>query len=60
MQDIKIYRIRDVCEKTGLKPSTIYKMVRENAFPKSIQLTARSTGWPSNLVGEWLDKKMGK
>lgn len=60
MQDIKIYRIREVCEITGLRPSTIYKLVRENSFPKSIQLTARSTGWPSNLVSEWLDKKMGK
>lgn len=59
MPQIKIYRIREVCEITGLKPSTIYKLVREKTFPKSIKLTSRSTGWPSNLVCDWLDKKVG-
>jgi prophage regulatory protein len=55
---IKIYRIKEVCEITGLKPSTIYKLIREKSFPKSVHLTARSTGWPSNLVEEWLASKM--
>lgn len=55
---IKIYRIKEVCEITGLKPSTIYKLIREKSFPKSIQLTSRSTGWPSNLVEEWVNSKL--
>lgn len=59
MSQVKIYRIREVCDITGLKPSTIYKLVREQSFPKSIRLTSRSTGWPSNLVGDWLEKKIG-
>lgn len=59
MHALKIHRIREVCERTGLKPSTIYKLVREKSFPKPIQLTARSTGWPSNLVDAWLNEKMG-
>lgn len=59
MHALKIHRIKDVCRITGLKPSTIYKLVRERSFPKPIQLTARSTGWPSNLVEAWLNEKMG-
>ena len=59
MQALKIYRIREVCEITGLRPSTIYKLVRENSFPKSIHLTARSTGWPSNLIHDWVNSKLG-
>jgi len=54
----KIYRIREVCEATGLKPSTIYKLVRAQAFPKSIHLTARSTGWPSDVVENWVAEKI--
>jgi prophage regulatory protein len=54
MQDRNILRIQEVCKRTGLKPSTIYKLVREKAFPKSIALTSRSTGWPSDLIEDWV------
>jgi len=58
MASIRIYRIKDVCGLTGLKPSTIYKLIRENAFPKGIHLTARSTGWPSSLVEDWISSRI--
>jgi prophage regulatory protein len=58
MTSIRIYRIKDVCGLTGLKPSTIYKLIRENSFPKSIHLTARSTGWPSTLVEDWISSRI--
>jgi prophage regulatory protein len=54
----RIYRIREVCGVTGLKPSTIYKLIRENAFPKAIHLTARSTGWPSDVVDGWVNSRI--
>lgn len=57
---IKIYRIKEVCEITGLKPSTIYKLIRQKSFPQSVHLTARSTGWPSNLVHDWVATKLGE
>lgn len=56
---MKIYRIKEVCEITGLKPSTIYKLIRANDFPKSISLTARSTGWPSTAIEDWIDSRIG-
>ena len=58
MASIQIYRIKDVCGLTGLKPSTIYKLIRENSFPKGIHLTARSTGWPSTLVEDWISSRI--
>jgi len=54
----RIYRIREVCGVTGLKPSTIYKLIRKNAFPKAIHLTARSTGWPSDVVDGWVNSRI--
>ena len=58
MASIRIYRIKYVCGLTGLKPSTIYKLIRENSFPKGIHLTARSTGWPSTLVEDWISSRI--
>jgi prophage regulatory protein len=58
MNTLRIYRIKEVCNITGLKESTIYKLVREKAFPPSISLTSRSTGWPSTLVEEWISSRI--
>ncbi len=58
MESRKIYRIREVCGVTGLKPSTIYKLVRSKAFPPSITLTARCTGWPSDAVDNWINSRI--
>jgi prophage regulatory protein len=55
---IKIYRINEVCEITGLKPSSIYKQIRLNLFPPGIKLTSRSTGWPSDAVDSWVNSKI--
>jgi len=60
MHDLRIYRIRQVCEITGLKPSTVYKLVRHQLFPKPIHLTSRSTGWSSDLVHDWVATKLGE
>jgi prophage regulatory protein len=58
MESTRIYRIKDVCTLTGLKPSTIYKLIREKSFPKSIHLTARCTGWPSDAVDSWVNTRI--
>lgn len=55
---LRIYRIREVCEVTGLKPSTIYKLIRGQQFPQGIRLTQRSTGWPSKSVENWLQDRI--
>ena len=55
---VKIYRINEVCEITGLKPSSIYKQIRLNLFPPGIKLTSRSTGWPSDAVDSWVNSKI--
>lgn len=58
MNTLRIYRIKEVCCLTGLKQSTIYKLIRENSFPKSIHLTARSTGWPSDVIDNWISSRI--
>lgn len=55
---VKIYRIREVCEITGLKPSSIYKQIRLKLFPSGIKLTSRSTGWTSDSLEAWLASRI--
>jgi len=54
----RMYRIAEVSDITGLKPSTIYKLIRLNKFPRGTKLTSRSTGWPNFIIEEWLENQV--
>jgi prophage regulatory protein len=51
---MRILRLKEVIEKTGLARSTIYKYVELGAFPKPISLGGRSVGWVDSEVHEWI------
>ena len=55
---VKIHRIKEVCDITGLRPSSVYKQIRLGQFPKGIKLTNRSTGWSSDKLDEWVRSKI--
>ena len=55
---MKIRRIKEVAEKTALSPSSIYKQIRLGSFPRGIKITARTTGWSSDAVDEWIVTKL--
>jgi prophage regulatory protein len=51
---MRILRLKDVIEKTGLARSTIYKYMDLDSFPKPIPLGGRSVGWVDSEVHEWI------
>jgi predicted DNA-binding transcriptional regulator AlpA len=55
---IKLCRIKEVSELTGLKPSSIYKQIRLQQFPAGIKITARSTAWSNAAVETWVNEKL--
>ena len=55
---LKFHRIKEVCDITGLRPSSVYKQVRLGLFPPGIKLTSRSTGWSSQQLDDWMRAKV--
>lgn len=51
---MKIIRLKDVIDTTGLARSTVYKYVAEGFFPKPISLGDRCVGWVETEVHEWI------
>ena len=51
---MKVIRLHQVMEMTGLGRSTVYKYVSESWFPKPISLGGRSVGWLESEVVEWV------
>lgn len=55
---MRILRLKDVIETTGLARSTIYKYADSGTFPKPISLGGRSVGWLDSEVHEWIKEKV--
>lgn len=55
---MKIIRLKNVMEVTGLARSTIYKYIVLEAFPKPIPLGGRCVGWLESEVQAWIVSKV--
>lgn len=55
---MKILRLKQVMEKTGLSRSTIYAYISDGFFPKQIILGIRSVGWIEDDIEQWLQEKI--
>lgn len=49
-----LVRLRDVCRKTGLSPSSVYAYVAAGRFPKPLKIGARASAWVENEIDEWI------
>lgn len=52
--DLRVLRIKQVVELTGLARATVYKYIQERAFPRPISLVGASVGWLEAEVEFWL------
>ncbi len=47
---IRILRLPQVLDTTGLKRSTLYDLLKAHSFPKPIQLSSKSVGWVEAML----------
>lgn len=55
---MKILRLTDVIDLTGLGRSSIYKLMAVGDFPLSVPLFNRSVGWVEQEVLDWIKKRI--
>lgn len=51
---MRIIRLKEVIDSTGLARSTIYKYIGEGAFPRPVSLGDRCVGWVESEVHDWI------
>ncbi|BES70879.1 hypothetical protein RE428_18970 [Marinobacter nanhaiticus D15-8W] len=54
---MRVLRLAEVQDKTGLARSTLYKYVDAGTFPRPIYLGGRAVGWIDSEVHAWLLEK---
>lgn len=47
----------DVKQLTSLSKTTIYRLMKEETFPKPIKITSRRVAWRKSQIDQWLDQK---
>ena len=57
MKQNLIYRLADVMKTTGLRKSTIYKLISKNDFPAPLRLSERAIGWKSSDIDDWVNSR---
>ncbi|MBN8888465.1 MAG: AlpA family transcriptional regulator [Rudaea sp.] len=55
---IRMLRLPDVLQKTGLSRSQIYRLIALGCFPTQVQLSDRAAGWVELEIDQWLQKKI--
>lgn len=55
---IKLLRLPQVMEMTGLRKTKIYELNAEGAFPRRVKITAHSVGWVEAEIQAWLAQRV--
>jgi prophage regulatory protein len=55
----RILRMRDLAEKVGLRPSTVYELVAKGRFPAPFKIVqgGRAAGWLESEIDNWLNSR---
>ena len=51
---MRVLRLPEVSNATGLSRSTIFRLMQAGDFPPSIKLTSRTVGWHSTDIETWI------
>ena len=55
---IRMLRLAQVIDATGLGKTTIYELQAEGTFPKRVKITSHSVGWVEAEVQAWLANRI--
>ncbi|CQD39683.1 helix-turn-helix transcriptional regulator [Yersinia mollaretii] len=60
MSDINLMRLPGVMQKTGLKKSWIYFLMKQGEFPQSVKIGSRSVAWVESEVNNWILERVNQ
>lgn len=55
---MKLLRLPEVINATGLSRSALYRMIAEGTFPSSIRIGGRSVAWCDEEVNAWIAERI--
>jgi predicted DNA-binding transcriptional regulator AlpA len=57
---LRMLRLAQVIERTGLRKAKIYELQSEGRFPMRVKITAHAVGWIEHEVQAWLASRVAE
>lgn len=57
MVEDRYIRIKELAAMLSIGRSTIYRLIKEDKFPKQIKLTERTVVWRLSVINKWVGLK---
>ena len=57
MMEDRYIRIKELAAMLGIARSSIYRLMKENKFPKQIKLTERTVVWRLSIINQWIAER---
>lgn len=57
-QTLRFIRVGEVVKKTGLSKSSIYDLMAQDLFPKTVRLGARSVAFIESEIDAWMVERI--
>ena len=54
----KLIRLPEVLNRTGISRSLVYKLIKEDKFPKQVNTSPRTSGWLEHEIDEWIEERV--
>ncbi|MCE9679197.1 AlpA family transcriptional regulator [Shewanella sp. AS1] len=51
---MKLIKLKEVMEMTSLSKATIYRMIKQEAFPEKLSIGGRAVAWVESEVQNWI------
>jgi prophage regulatory protein len=55
---LKYLRLREVCQRVGLKTSSVYRLIGLGKFPKQVKLSERTAAWIESEVESFMESRI--
>jgi len=55
---VRLLRLPQVCQVTGLRRSMIYQLEAKRRFPRRIRIGVRAVGWIEGEVQQWVRQRI--
>ena len=55
---MKLLRLKQVMDITGLGRSSIYNYMKDGTFPKQVKITANLSAWVESEIEGWIKQKV--
>ena len=57
---MKLIKLKQVMDCTGLARSTVYKFMADGQFPKPVKLGSKMVAWVESEIQEWIKQRMSE